>query len=45
MRRGIEELMALDDRMLSDIGLTRGNVEHAARYGRLFTTPHDGVRR
>jgi uncharacterized protein YjiS (DUF1127 family) len=33
IRRGIDELMALDDRMLSDIGLTRGSFEHAARYG------------
>jgi uncharacterized protein YjiS (DUF1127 family) len=33
IRRGIDELMALDDRMLSDIGLTRGSIEHAARYG------------
>lgn|SRR5262245_4917906 len=33
IRRGVDELMALDDRMLSDIGLTRGSVEHAARYG------------
>ena len=33
IRRGIDELMTLDDRMLSDIGLTRGSIEHAARYG------------
>ena len=35
LRRSVEELMALDDRMLADIGLTRGNVEYAVRYGRL----------
>ena len=35
VRRGIDALMALDDRMLHDIGLTRGAVEYAARYGRL----------
>ena len=33
IRHGIDELMALDDRMLSDVGLTRGSIEHAARYG------------
>jgi hypothetical protein len=26
--------MSLDDRMLSDIGLTRGKIEQAARHGR-----------
>jgi len=35
VRRGIDALMALDDRMLADIGLTRGAIEYAARYGRL----------
>jgi uncharacterized protein YjiS (DUF1127 family) len=34
IRRGIEELMALDDRMLRDIGVSRSNVEYVARYGR-----------
>jgi len=37
VRRGIDALMALDERMLHDIGLTRGAVEYAARYGRLPT--------
>jgi uncharacterized protein YjiS (DUF1127 family) len=37
VRRGIDALMALDERMLADIGLTRGAVEYAARYGRLPT--------
>ena len=35
IRRGIRELSQLDDRMLADIGLRRGNVTHAARNGRL----------
>jgi uncharacterized protein YjiS (DUF1127 family) len=37
VRRGIDALMALDDRMLHDIGLTRGAVEYAARHGDLAT--------
>src|SRR5262249_25680466 len=37
VRRGIDALMALDDRMLHDIGLTRGAVQYAARYGGLPT--------
>ena len=37
IRRNIDALMALDERMLHDIGLTRGAVEYAARYGRLPT--------
>jgi uncharacterized protein YjiS (DUF1127 family) len=36
IHRGMKELMALDDRMLADIGLTRAQVEHAARRGRPF---------
>jgi hypothetical protein len=39
----MNELMALDDRMLADIGLTRGSVEHAVRYGRLPSAVHDSV--
>lgn len=34
-RRSIDELMALDDHELADIGLTRGAVEYAVRHGRL----------
>lgn len=34
LRRAIKELRALDDRTLRDIGLRRGEVEYAARYGR-----------
>ena len=32
--RGTRELLALDDEMLRDIGLDRGSVEYAARFGR-----------
>lgn len=34
-RRAIEELTALDNRMLADIGISRGEIEYAARFGRL----------
>jgi uncharacterized protein YjiS (DUF1127 family) len=43
IRRAINELMALDDRTLSDIGLTGGNIEHAGRYGRFSTTVNGSV--
>lgn len=33
IRRATHELMALDDRALSDIGLTRSYIQYAARYG------------
>jgi uncharacterized protein YjiS (DUF1127 family) len=36
LRRDIEELMTLDDRMLRDIGLSRGEIEHAMPRGRPF---------
>ena len=36
LRRDVEELRALDDRMLRDIGLSRSDVEYAARYGTAF---------
>ena len=34
MRRDIDHLLALDDRMLADIGLSRSMIEYAARHGR-----------
>jgi uncharacterized protein YjiS (DUF1127 family) len=40
MRRQVEELMALDDRLLADIGLRRGQVEYLARYGHLPREPY-----
>ena len=36
LRRDVRELMALDDRMLEDIGLRRGDVDYAVRYGKSF---------
>lgn len=32
IRHDIDHLVALDDRLLSDISLSRGNVEHVLRY-------------
>jgi uncharacterized protein YjiS (DUF1127 family) len=45
IRRGIEELMTLDDRTLSDIGLARGSIAYAVRYGTSSSmTVNEGVR-
>jgi len=44
IRRGIHELMSHDDRMLADIGLSRADIEHVARYGRLPRRGPDGCR-
>jgi uncharacterized protein YjiS (DUF1127 family) len=44
IRRGIEEMMALDDRMLRDIGVSRSDVEYVARYGRWPWRMDDDVR-
>jgi uncharacterized protein YjiS (DUF1127 family) len=42
-RREMKELMALDDRLLADIGLRRGQVQYLAQYGHLSkVTDHDG---
>ena len=35
INRDIDILMALDDRMLADIGLTRDDIDHLARHGTL----------
>jgi uncharacterized protein YjiS (DUF1127 family) len=46
-RRAIQELHTFDDRMLADIGLTRGDVENAVRFGRsqtgMILGAYDGV--
>ncbi|PID49442.1 MAG: hypothetical protein CR991_06785 [Proteobacteria bacterium] len=34
IRRAIRELKAMNDRELNDLGLARGEIEHAVRYGR-----------
>lgn len=39
---GIHELMALDDRMLADIGLNRGAIMYTAQHGRLPDTISTG---
>jgi uncharacterized protein YjiS (DUF1127 family) len=44
IRRAIEELATHDDRMLADIGLSRSDVEYAARFGRLPRRGPDGSR-
>ena len=35
LRRDLQAMRALDDRLLADIGLSRGSLEYAARYGHL----------
>jgi uncharacterized protein YjiS (DUF1127 family) len=34
IRRDLRQLAAMDDHMLKDIGLSRGDIEHCVRYGR-----------
>jgi uncharacterized protein YjiS (DUF1127 family) len=45
IRRGSDELMACDDRMLADVGVRRADIGYVARYGRLPRHGPDGVRR
>ena len=39
-RRSADQLHALDDHMLADIGLNRADIDYVARYGRLPRAPH-----
>jgi uncharacterized protein YjiS (DUF1127 family) len=39
LRRSIDTLRSFDDRMLTDIGLSRGSVEYAVRHGRRPSRP------
>jgi uncharacterized protein YjiS (DUF1127 family) len=44
LRRHFEELRALDNRTLRDIGLSRSELEYGARYGRSFDRCRDHLR-
>jgi uncharacterized protein YjiS (DUF1127 family) len=45
IRRATAELSALDDRLLSDIGISRGEIEYASRHGNRPMFRNDGVYR
>jgi uncharacterized protein YjiS (DUF1127 family) len=34
LRRDLDDLMSLDDRILADIGLSRGEIDYVVRHGR-----------
>lgn len=44
LHRAVKEMMALDDRILRDIGLRRCDIELAARFGRSFDRYKDRFR-
>lgn len=44
LQRDARELMALDDRILRDIGLSRREIEYAARHGKGFDRYRNRVR-
>jgi uncharacterized protein YjiS (DUF1127 family) len=44
LQRDVKELVALDDRILRDIGLSRSDIDNAARYGRDFDSYRDSYR-
>jgi uncharacterized protein YjiS (DUF1127 family) len=43
-RRAVHALASLDDRMLRDIGLDRGQIDHAVRQGRQAAKRVDDAR-
>jgi uncharacterized protein YjiS (DUF1127 family) len=45
IRRDVDHLQALDDRLLADIGLDRGSLEHVVRYGRFCPSANERTRR
>jgi uncharacterized protein YjiS (DUF1127 family) len=40
LRRATRKLEGLDDRALSDIGISRADIERAVRTGRTYPTPY-----
>ena len=45
VRRSMREVQGFDDKMLRDIGLQRGGIEHALRHGVDDPTLDSGLRR